>query len=870
MSERPLELAFPFGGVDRAVALQRQPPYRTRDALNALPRDVLAQRRGGRRPGMGNIGISSVSGPVRMLENLTYQANRDADVASDGTTFTHWGDAYEQFTDDFAGYLLNGVWQAESWLYADLPTTFKDSCAIVPSGAAIGGTIKYSNELQIHPKQPWCLDLLLLPENDTLQGLFGLYCTLKRSGATDHYLDPSISGSEGFKLEVYLDGNRNYSGILYYRCGVTTYSNVVSLGQLPAIGPLLFQLRVTPNSSGTTYSYNARLNQNTLLSADGTGGWNLTRGVGFKVNNLGSNRILLDRFRVRHVKKVTADSSLNPDQQPRQRRIFVISGGGKLYYESMVGNREPIRNSAGNDVGAFLRSDRNINATQYQGKLYIANHAEPALLMDVRFASGVALVFSNCFYTRRLTSAELGRIPSNYISDGKAWLTIFFRDAPPANNIEGCWKIAAVDNAHVYDSWKCCKWTLETNGIEWGVGSIAEIVGYNALVSAHVDVPYVYDPVKRGAGLWDSVSRWQARVGSVPIGCPLIATYGDRLVLAGFPPHVWYMPRRGDPDDFNYMAIDPQAAITGTSSDAGRLGEPITALAPWQRDYMIFGCDKSIWVMRGDPCYGGRLDCADHNYGIVDAKSWCYLPDGNLLFLSRDGLRMLSAGDRDSEALSSDRLPGELHNVDTHNWRASMIYDSARKGAWVCLAPVASVETGEQLQWFFDLQDGGFWPIKLPTGRSPSTILTRESDSYGDCELLFGCNDGVVRSFHPGWLTDEGVVIDSYVLYGPFRLWDAEREGILNQMIATLGDASGPVQWSIYVGATAEECYTRAKADASFLDGDWVGGINGIDRPRARGNYAILKVAGSSTSSVPWMIDSVICQILKAGVYRGI
>ncbi|MBM3191018.1 MAG: hypothetical protein FJZ90_20155, partial [Chloroflexi bacterium] len=64
--------------------------------------------------------------------------------------------------------------------------------------------------------------------------------------------------------------------------------------------------------------------------------------------------------------------------------------------------------------------------------------------------------------------------------------------------------------------------------------------------------------------------------GIPPVGCPLMCTYRDRLVLAG-PDQVWYMSRSGDPTDFDYGADpnDVQRPVAGTTSDAGSIGEPI-------------------------------------------------------------------------------------------------------------------------------------------------------------------------------------------------------------------------------------------------------------------------------------------------------
>ena len=120
--------------------------------------------------------------------------------------------------------------------------------------------------------------------------------------------------------------------------------------------------------------------------------------------------------------------------------------------------------------------------------------------------------------------------------------------------------------------------------------------------------PKVYDPV---AG---TLLNWVAdpSKGFVPAGCPLIATWNDRVALGGASadPNVWYMSRRGDWHDFDYAARDTGRAVAGVTADAGRLGEPLTAFIVHQDDYFVFAGLRSMYVLRGDPGFGGQAAVA--------------------------------------------------------------------------------------------------------------------------------------------------------------------------------------------------------------------------------------------------------------------
>src|SRR5688572_22265781 len=71
---------FPHGGVNRAVGKQRQPPFTTPDAQNALPESPQDGRvRGGVRPGLVRTWFTPASAlPVRLLDSVTVKIPNSA------------------------------------------------------------------------------------------------------------------------------------------------------------------------------------------------------------------------------------------------------------------------------------------------------------------------------------------------------------------------------------------------------------------------------------------------------------------------------------------------------------------------------------------------------------------------------------------------------------------------------------------------------------------------------------------------------------------------------------------------------------------------------------------------------------------------
>jgi len=171
--------------------------------------------------------------------------------------------------------------------------------------------------------------------------------------------------------------------------------------------------------------------------------------------------------------------------------------------------------------------------------------------------------------------------------------------------------------------------------------------------------------------------------GTVPGQCHLVAIYHDRMVLAGYPENMWYMSRLGEPRDWKFDddPEDPARAIEGVSSDAGVLADALTALIPWRDETLLFGCERSLWVLQGDPGYGGRIENVSYDIGILGPQAWCRVPTGELVFLSRDGLYALSpAGLGTPVALSRDRLPTDLLDTDPTEYAVQLAYDTAQRG----------------------------------------------------------------------------------------------------------------------------------------------------------------------------------------------
>jgi len=351
--------------------------------------------------------------------------------------------------------------------------------------------------------------------------------------------------------------------------------------------------------------------------------------------------------------------------------------------------------------------------------------------------------------------------------------------------------------------------------------------------------------------------------GIPPCGCQVICTYRDRLVLAG-PNHIWYMSRQGDPTDWDYGADpdDVARAVASTTAEAGSIGEPIVALIPHSDDYLVIGCQRSVWVLRGDPAIGGQIQALTREIGIQGPDAWCKLPDGSLLFLSRDGLYVLPPGGVNFPVeFSREKLPKELLDVDTSANAVSMAYDSRDRGVHLFITPTAGT-TGEH--WWIDWATKTFWPVAFgDDDHQPLVAVDHAPNLSSDHYVHLGGGDGYVRRFSDDATTDDATdaePIVSSVVYGPLPIAPPGMTGIVDEIFAILDASSGDLDWELAFADTAEGTLT-AIASAT---GTWVAGRNRSQRVRYRGAAAALTLSATTQ----WAIESVAVAIKPGGPIR--
>lgn len=393
------------------------------------------------------------------------------------------------------------------------------------------------------------------------------------------------------------------------------------------------------------------------------------------------------------------------------------------------------------------------------------------------------------------------------------------------------------------------------------------------------DGPKVYDPLD-GTG---TVETYEAEIdpevspeatkGEVPVDCPLIARYRDRIFMAGDPGYMWYASRTANPYDWDYGQTDPGRAVSGLNSEAGTVGDPITAMFAHGDSYLAFGCVNAIWVMRGDPAYGGRIDNVSRTVGILGPHAWTHGPGGMLYFLSHNGLMSLPPGlGGVPQPVSQFRLPQEMKGVDPNDYRIALAYDALAHG--LHLYCTHDTEASKDIRYWYDFGHESFWPfdtIERVISRGYQDTADRGRQAVLGCTTSTGL--GPIISFESGVLEGESdnPRMSSHVVYGPVMLGGSEYvDGMVVELIGTLAQDSGNVRWKLYVGETPERAASLASANSTpFASGTWSAGTTGLnytERPRARGGAFALRLESMTNSS--WAMESVHAKVRNLGAKR--
>jgi hypothetical protein len=353
-----------------------------------------------------------------------------------------------------------------------------------------------------------------------------------------------------------------------------------------------------------------------------------------------------------------------------------------------------------------------------------------------------------------------------------------------------------------------------------------------------------------------------ASAGTRPASVGIVVNWRSRLCCAGDTTALQnlYMSRAGVPTDFDYSQTDDLAAVAlNASSQAGRVGQPITALCPLFDDIMVIGCSDSIFLLEGDPAQGGTLVCLSSGIGMIAQQLWTVNPKGDLYFWGTRGFYRLKRGTRIIEKLSENRtdLFFDQMGLGTFPSWPAMCYDHNKRGVWISGGfSVPSVSA----VMFYDETNDAFFPQILPLVVIPSSMAMS-----GDGAFYTGGFDGNIYTYDETIKLDNGSAIVSYAEIGPFTPAGMGM-ATLTDLEIFMGNQGGLGTLGLKVTVTATKAPYESIANVGNKSFTFTTSTNGRQkhlRQRLSGRSFLIRVEASAANAF-WDIDQIAATFMRA------
>lgn len=372
----------------------------------------------------------------------------------------------------------------------------------------------------------------------------------------------------------------------------------------------------------------------------------------------------------------------------------------------------------------------------------------------------------------------------------------------------------------------------------------------------------LYDPAT------NAVQRWAATKGSLPadsanntlrIGC----NWRNRLVGAGLvkEPQSWFMLRKDDPTDADYGPLNPDATqpVAGTfQAPQGLISQQINSFCPFSNDVLIAFCSNSIYMFAGDPADGGDIQLVSRTIGGTWNQCWAMGPDGTIFFFSNHtGVYAFVPGQAPQRI--SQPIDPLLKGINTGANSIRLEYEDQFQCLHIFISPLAGA--GAATHVVYELRTGAWFLEQFANpNHNPIATCALDGNLQGNRVILLGSYDGYVRMYDPAALTDDGSPINSQVVIGPITLPTFEAV-MLKDLITDLGADSGPVQYDILLGETAE----IALRSASAQTGTWGPGRN-YATPVGLADHAVyIKLSATN----PWALERIRAVVSGQGRTRA-
>ncbi len=354
--------------------------------------------------------------------------------------------------------------------------------------------------------------------------------------------------------------------------------------------------------------------------------------------------------------------------------------------------------------------------------------------------------------------------------------------------------------------------------------------------------------------------------GQPPSNARFNTLYRNRHVLGrtNADPQNLFFSSVGAYDTYDYDDLTVTGAFAlNLPGTAGKVGDTVTSVIPWSDDYAIIGTTDSIFIMRGDPRNGGNVDAMVRGGGIVGPQAFAHDPEGRLYYMSRRDIMMI-AGTALPVSISQGKLQKFLSTIDFSVYKVRMAWDIQAKGLWIFFTPATQAAT-YHLWW--DARMDAFSVVQFPNAYGPTAVKSLAGETYQDRQTICGSFNGRLWTFSYNWITDSGTAINSYVQFPPIALaGELGERGVITETEFTVGALDQTnLRVQVFTGDNAQQAINNT--DGSYIDFTVTEGGRVLNRERARGQTAVIKVS-NDTLSTRWSLEGGYIRVQPAGRTR--
>ena len=342
-------------------------------------------------------------------------------------------------------------------------------------------------------------------------------------------------------------------------------------------------------------------------------------------------------------------------------------------------------------------------------------------------------------------------------------------------------------------------------------------------------------------------------LSTADVSCRIMALYRGRMVLSGLEtdPQNWFMSASQDVNDWDYFpaVLNQQQAVAGNNSQtAGKMGDVITALAPYTDDVMIMGAANSISVMRSDPAAGGTIDTTSTKVGIAGQQAWTFDTAQTFYFFWINGFYRMDLNTFQPILVSQNRLDKTFSAINIATSRIFLEYDPEWQGVHIFVTDDAQPTVAPKHYWW-DERNDAFWIDQYPAAIGPAFVYRLNADNPEDNATLLGGFDSILREFDDSALDDDGIVITSFCRFTPLVLGDVIASTRIDDVHIILDSNSDPVDLRCFSGDTVETAEANADAGILRYTKTLLGGRNSPVRRRVSDSVIIFELRQTTNAS---------------------